>query len=50
MSIAAMCRFMIKWAIAAIPAFIILWLLMFVGALFIALVFHGASHLSPFLR
>jgi hypothetical protein len=50
MSIAAMCRFMIKWAIAAIPAFMILWLSMFVGALLLALVFHGASHLSRFLR
>jgi hypothetical protein len=45
MSIAAMCRFMIKWAIASIPALIILWLLMFAGTILLALLFGGAHHL-----
>lgn len=45
MSIAAMCRFMIKWAIASIPALIILWLIMFASSMVLAFVFRGASHL-----
>jgi hypothetical protein len=44
MSIAAMCRFMIKWAIASIPALIILWILMFAVTMLIALVFRSAHH------
>jgi hypothetical protein len=45
MSIAAMCRFMIKWAIASIPALIILWLLMFAATMLLALIFRSAHHL-----
>lgn len=45
MSIAAMCRFMIKWAIASIPALIILWILMFATTLLIAFVFRSAHHI-----
>jgi len=38
MSIGAMCRFMIKWAIASIPAFIILFILgAILGAIFMAI-------------
>ena len=44
MSIGAMCRFMVKCVIAAIPAAIILWaILLLVGAL-IAIVFGGLIH------
>jgi len=44
MTIGAMCRFMIKWAIAAIPAVFILWLLFFTFAMVLALVFGGLFH------
>lgn len=51
MTIGAMCRFMVKWAIAAIPAIIILWLLMIAAGVVLALIFgaifHGAGGLSP---
>lgn len=44
MTIGAMCRFMIKWAIAAIPAVIILWLLFFTFAMVVAVIFGGVFH------
>jgi hypothetical protein len=44
MSIGAMCRFMIKWVIAAIPAVFILWLLFVTFAMVLALVFGGFIH------
>ena len=44
MSIGAMCRFMIKWAIAAIPAAIILgFVFLFLGILFGGIL-GGLSH------
>jgi hypothetical protein len=39
MTIGAMCRFMVKWVIAAIPAAIILWLTLMVVGLVMAAVF-----------
>jgi hypothetical protein len=44
MTIGAMCRFMVKWVIASIPAVIILWLMMFVALLIISVVFGGLLH------
>jgi ABC-type multidrug transport system permease subunit len=44
MSIGAMCRFMVKWVIAAIPAAIILWIIMLLVGALIALVFGGLIH------
>jgi hypothetical protein len=44
MSIGAMCRFMVKWVIAAIPAVFILWVLMVGGVIIIATVFGGVIH------
>jgi len=45
MSIFAMCRFMVKWAIAAIPAFIILWIVAFAAFAFIYAFLGLPSHL-----
>jgi hypothetical protein len=45
MSIPAIFRFMIKWAIASIPALILLWLLMFAATMLLALIFRSAHHL-----
>lgn len=47
MSIGAMCRFMVKWVIATIPALIILWLLMLGVGLVFALLFGGLFHHWP---
>jgi hypothetical protein len=44
MTIGAMCRFMVKWAIAAIPAVIIIWALMILVLLVIGLAFGGIFH------
>ncbi len=44
MSIGAMCRFMVKWVIAAIPAAIIIWVLLAVVGLIIATIFGGVIH------
>ncbi|MCU1321611.1 MAG: hypothetical protein JWM43_1260 [Acidobacteriaceae bacterium] len=44
MSIGSMCRFMVKWVVAAIPAAIILWILMLIVGATIALVFGGLLH------
>ncbi|CAN5658471.1 hypothetical protein BH10ACI4_BH10ACI4_13160 [soil metagenome] len=44
MPIGSMCRFMVKWVIAAIPAAIILWILMLIVGATIALVFGGLLH------
>jgi hypothetical protein len=44
MSIGAMCRFMVKWVIAAIPAAIIIWALLIVVGVIIAAVFGGVIH------
>lgn len=38
-------RFMIKWAIAAIPAFIILWIIMVATGMIIAFAVGGIGHL-----
>ena len=47
MSIGAMCRFMLKWAIAAIPAALILgFLFLFLGILFGGIL-GGLSHGLP---
>ena len=43
MTIGAMCRFMVKWAIASIPAAIILFVLWFAVSAVVALVI-GAGH------
>jgi len=43
MTIGGMCRFMVKWTIASIPAAIILFVLWFIVRAIIALVF-GAGH------
>jgi hypothetical protein len=45
MSIFSMCRFMVKWAIAAIPAFIILWIVAFAAFAFIYAFLGLPSHL-----
>jgi hypothetical protein len=47
MSIFAMCRFMVKWAIAAIPAFIILWVVAFAAFAFFYAFLGLPSHLRP---
>ena len=47
MTIGAMCRFMVKWVIATIPALIILWLLMLGVGLVFALLFGGLFHHWP---
>ncbi len=44
MSIGAMCRFMVKWVIAAIPAAIILWVLLGLIGMLFALLFGGLFH------
>ena len=44
MSIGAMCRFMVKWVIAAIPAAIIIWALLIVVGFIIAAIFGGVIH------
>jgi hypothetical protein len=44
MSIGAMCRFMVKWVIAAIPAAIIIWVLLAIVGLIIATIFGGVIH------
>ena len=44
MTIGAMCRFMVKWVIAAIPAVIILWILMLIVGGVLALLFGGIFH------
>ena len=44
MSIGAMCRFMVKWVIAAIPAAIIIWALLIVVGVIIATIFGGVFH------
>jgi ABC-type multidrug transport system permease subunit len=44
MSIGSMCRFMVKWVIAAIPAAIILWAIMLLVGALIAIVFGGLIH------
>ena len=44
MSIGAMCRFMVKWVIAAIPAAIIIWMLVAVVGIIIATIFGGVIH------
>ena len=44
MSIGAMCRFMVKWAIAAIPAIIIIWALMISVVVILGLAFGGIFH------
>ncbi len=41
MTIGAMCRFMVKWVIAAIPAAIILWLLTLAVVIVCAFLFGG---------
>ncbi len=41
MSIGAMCRFMVKWVIATIPALIILWLILLGVGFAVAILFHG---------
>jgi hypothetical protein len=43
-SIGAMCRFMIKWVIAAIPAAIIIWAFLFLVGILVAAVFGGIIH------
>jgi hypothetical protein len=44
MSIGAMCRFMVKWVIAAIPAAIIIWVLIAIVGIIIATIFGGVIH------
>jgi hypothetical protein len=44
MSIGAMCRFLVKFVIAAIPAALILWVLMIVAGIIVATVFGGIIH------
>lgn len=44
MSIGAMCRFMVKWVIAAIPAALIIWALLIVVGILVAAVFGGIIH------
>lgn len=44
MSIGAMCRFMVKWVIATIPALIILWLLLLAVGVVMAMLFGGLFH------
>jgi hypothetical protein len=44
MSIGSMCRFMVKWVIAAIPAAIILWAIMLLVGALIAIIFGGLIH------
>jgi len=44
MSLGAMCRFMVKWVIAAIPAAIILWVILLLVGAVIAIVFGGLIH------
>jgi hypothetical protein len=44
MTIGAMCRFMVKWAIAAIPAFILIWIIFVAVGLAAALLFGGVIH------
>ena len=44
MSIGAMCRFMVKFVIAAIPAALIIWVLMIVAGILIATIFGGIIH------
>lgn len=44
MTIGAMCRFMVKWAIAAIPALIIIWLIFAAVGICAALLFGGLIH------
>jgi len=44
MTIGAMCRFMVKWAIAAIPAVIIIWALMILVLVILGLAFGGIVH------
>ena len=41
MTIGAMCRFMVKWAIASIPAVIILWIIMLIAFKFVLALFAG---------
>ena len=43
MSIGSMCRFMVKWVIAAIPAAIILSILMFLASVIVITFFGGLS-------
>lgn len=42
-----MCRFMVKWAIASIPAIIILWFIMLAAGMILAAIFRGAFHSFP---
>ena len=44
MTIGAMCRFMVKWAIAAIPAIIVIWALMISVLVILGLAFGGIFH------
>ncbi len=44
MTIGAMCRFMVKWVIAAIPAAIIVWLMLAVLTIAVTLIFGGLFH------
>ncbi len=50
MSIGAMCRFMVKWVIAAIPAAIILWILFMAFLVIFALLFGGMLQGLPGLQ
>jgi len=44
MSIGAMCRFMVKFVIAAIPAALIIWVLLILVGILVATIFGGIIH------